>query len=279
MPVGYVIWGLDDYDAIEQLAWFRDQGLQSIGFHTSPTLAPDKGIDPSTLSDADFARLEAALEGYHGLELHAPFGNYDVSFVSPNPYVRTAAVNTLAETCALAQALGAAVVTVHSGHTASRISPAARSLALRDSLPQLDRLAAQHEVPIAMEVADHFLALTEFGLLDELACEHLGICLDTGHICFDFSGRPAFAAYGDHAGCIKHWGARLRHVHLHDYKFAERRDHLSPGDGELDIDAILAALRAIDYPGLIHLELAPEFCPPREVPAQVARIATQWEQG
>lgn len=271
-PVGYMIWGFGELDAIDQIAWLRDHGAESVGFHTAPTLAPDRAVAPKSLDHESLARLQDAIHGLRAVEIHAPFDNYDVCLCSPNPLVRKAALGTIAESIELAAALGARVVTVHSGTPRAPADRVARRAALADALPALAERAAEAGVTVAVEVADHFLDVDEFDLLDAPDCQNLGICLDTGHICFEAGGRPAFERYDDIPGCISAFGSRLANVHLHDFRFSDRRDHLGIGAGDLDIDSILAALLGIGYEGGITLELDPNTVPPEEVPAQIEDV-------
>lgn len=75
--------------------------------------------------------------------------------------------------------------------------------------------------------------------------EHTGInfCPDTAHL---------YAAGGDPAALIHQYAERIRLVHLKDFRAGQ---FLPLGEGELDMPAILAALRAIGYDGWIGVEL------------------------
>jgi len=53
-------------------------------------------------------------------------------------------------------------------------------------------------------------------------------------------------------------GEKLFHVHLHDVRYEDWRDHREPGTGILDIPRIVAALDEIGYTGLLELELEEE---------------------
>ncbi|NLG51187.1 MAG: sugar phosphate isomerase/epimerase [Chloroflexi bacterium] len=53
-------------------------------------------------------------------------------------------------------------------------------------------------------------------------------------------------------------GDKLFHVHLHDVRYEDWRDHREPGTGILDIPRIIAALDEIGYTRLLELELEEE---------------------
>jgi len=94
-----------------------------------------------------------------------------------------------------------------------------------------------------------------------LARSDIGLCLDTGHLAL---------GGGDPLRAIKDWGPRINHVHLKDIRRSVidevireragmmdvwRRGAFCPlGTGDLDIDAILNGLRALDYRGWLVVE-------------------------
>jgi inosose dehydratase len=94
-----------------------------------------------------------------------------------------------------------------------------------------------------------------------LARSDVGLCLDTGHLVL---------GGGDPVGAVRDWGPRINHVHLKDVQRSvidavireggdmmqvwRRRAFCRLGSGDLDIDAILGALRARDYRGWLVVE-------------------------
>ena len=83
---------------------------------------------------------------------------------------------------------------------------------------------------------------------------HTGInfCPDTAHL---------QAAGGDPANLIRTYADRIRYVHLKDYRDGA---FLPLGQGAQDLDAVLGALRAIQYDGWITVELDSYDGPPIE---------------
>jgi inosose dehydratase len=89
----------------------------------------------------------------------------------------------------------------------------------------------------------------------------VGLCLDTGHLLL---GR------GDPVTAVRDWGERINHVHLKDARqwvldaiVAEgapveaiwrRRAFCRLGDGDVDVDGVLDALRERDYSGWLVVE-------------------------
>jgi inosose dehydratase len=89
----------------------------------------------------------------------------------------------------------------------------------------------------------------------------VGLCLDTGHLLL---GR------GDPVRAVRDWGARINHVHLKDARQAvldaivaegapveaiwRRRAFCRLGDGDVDVDGVLDALRDVGYAGWLVVE-------------------------
>ena len=110
-----------------------------------------------------------------------------------------------------------------------------------------------------------------------LARSDIGLCLDTGHLVL---------GGGDPLQAIRDWGSRINHIHLKDVRrtvldavIGEGGDMMQVwrrgafcqlGTGDLDIDAILRALRAHDYRGWLVVEQ--DVIPGPESPADAAAI-------
>ncbi len=80
-------------------------------------------------------------------------------------------------------------------------------------------------------------------VLDAVDDSRVGICVDTGHF---------HSAHVDTVALIHHFAPRIYAVHL--------KDHIGTtsvgiGRGEIDLPAIIAALRAVDYRGDLTIEL------------------------
>jgi inosose dehydratase len=89
----------------------------------------------------------------------------------------------------------------------------------------------------------------------------VGLCLDTGHIA---------VGGGDPAQCILDWASRINHIHIKDAnrqlineivdehasheELWRRRAFTAFGSGDLDLDAVIEAIKAIGYQGWIVVE-------------------------
>lgn len=92
-----------------------------------------------------------------------------------------------------------------------------------------------HHMDTSIETPDDIDRLLELTELE--------LCLDTGHL---------IAAGGDPLATLRRWGHRVRHVHVKDALPDGTFCRL--GAGNLDLEAFLDALRALDYEGWIVVE-------------------------
>ena len=110
-----------------------------------------------------------------------------------------------------------------------------------------------------------------------LARSDVGLCLDTGHLAL---------GGGDPLRAIKDWGPRINHIHLKDIRRSvieaaihegagmmevwRRGAFCRLGAGDLDIDAILKGVRALDYHGWLVVEQ--DMIPGPETPPDAAAL-------
>ena len=108
----------------------------------------------------------------------------------------------------------------------------------------------------------------------------IGLCLDTGHLLL---GR------GDPVTAVREWGSRINHVHLKDARLEvlnaiveegapveaiwRRRAFCRLGDGDVDVDGVLSALRELDYRGwlVVEQDIIPSPDEPLDRPAEEQR--------
>ena len=247
MRIGLMVWEIGDRSFLDQFAWAAANGFDAVAFHASPLLAPRRGIDPEAMSPADWARLEAAVEPFAAVHVHAPFDAYDLSLVSPNERVRRASVATLEQALRVASRLQAKTVTIHRTATRSGIPGAEQQRLLVESLLELDGLASTLGVRVGLEATE------DFEIFERVQFQSVGVTIDVGHLSFH-DGR-AYQPWGGLGGLIRGLGRHIVHVHVHDYD--GEHDHIPLGAGHLDFADVVAGLEAIDYGGALCLELAP----------------------
>ena len=82
-------------------------------------------------------------------------------------------------------------------------------------------------------------------LIDSYADSRIGACLDTGH---------ANMVYKDQYDAIIKLGHRLKCTHIND-NLGKDDLHLAPFSGTVNWETVMKALREINYPGVLNLEI------------------------
>ena len=94
--------------------------------------------------------------------------------------------------------------------------------------------------------------------IDRIGSEHLGICLDTGHL--------NLAYERDQLEFIRKAGKHIKALHLADNDGLGRDQHLMPyGTGVVDMEGVIRAMKALNYEGLYNLEIPGERHAPMEI--------------
>ncbi len=144
--------------------------------------------------------------------------------------------------------LGAEAVSFWSGIRPSTVDPAVARDRLVRACAELVPLAGSAGVRLALEPEPGMLVetLADWTALAGEVGPGLGLTLDIGH-CRCLEPEPE-------AACVRRAGSRLANVQLDDMRRGVH-EHLPFGAGEVDLPAVLAALRAVGYGGLASVEL------------------------
>lgn len=151
----------------------------------------------------------------------------------------------------IAAALGAPCVSLWSGARpeGSRASPAELDERLVAGLGALCRRAAEAGVMLAFEPEPgmHVESMADFDRV-AAAVGHpaLGLTLDVGH---------AHLTEDSAAATVRRHARWLRNVHLEGMR-RPVHDHLAPWEGDLDLAAVMTALREVGYAGPATFELS-----------------------
>ena len=146
--------------------------------------------------------------------------------------------------------LGAEAVSFWSGTLPSTVDPAVGWDRLVAGCTELADLAERAGVRLAFEPEPGMLVETMAdwaALADRVGgADRLGLTLDIGHCrCLEPEAEAA---------CVRRAGDRLANVQLDDMRRGVH-EHLPFGDGQVDLPAVLAALREVGYAGLASVEL------------------------
>jgi sugar phosphate isomerase/epimerase len=230
----------------------------------------DIGVLETDHSDL-IAQWRALLDGHDGLRgIHGPFFGLDIA--TPDAEVRAVVQKRMEQGLAVAEALGADVMVIHSPfthwHQLNRanypsVHPGLLSCAADCLSPVLDR-AAQTGCTLVLENCDDTDPAARVDMVRHIGHPNLKVSIDTGHadICHGRYDAPHVVDF------VAAAAGYLGHVHLQDVDgYADR--HWHPGDGRIAWRPVFDALAALaDRPRLI-LEVRSDI--PR-LPETVARL-------
>jgi len=210
------------------------------------------------MSEAERKRLAAAVERFATVTVHAPF--QDLSLLSYNPGVRAETRRQIVAAMDATRWLGGIVCTVHLN------SPTFASFRdcwqeAVDCLGDLGEHARQRDIKVALETLYPDIADDYCGLIEAVDHDHIGACIDVGHLVAyypeNLRGTPqGTKAHNDMLmGIVRRLTKKLVAFHLHDVRAGDFRDHRAPGRGIIDFERLLGYLSDIDYKGPMALEL------------------------
>ncbi len=179
-------------------------------------------------------------------------GNSHWHFAHPKPEVRRATTKHVKESVDLAADLDASVVEVVSGvPRLERVSPGRAWQWMVEEVGECADYAEEQNVVIGLEPEPGNVVSTTrdaLRMVDEVGSRGLGILLDVGHLNVVDESIP---------NSILSAKERLVHVHINDNDGTADR-HQVPGEGTIDFQATVAALRRIGYDGYLSIELEQE---------------------
>jgi len=221
----------------EQIAWLGKNQFDFLDLTLEPPEAASWKVDPRNVKQ-QLADYRMRVVGHT-----APF----LPIANPIDGIRRAGVEELLRCMDVFVQLGARWMNVHprTSPMHSRGYAVARNL---ESLSELVSYGKQFGLGVMVEnVPGSFNTAQEMGeLLDPLP--ELGLHLDIGHANLMTTSNTA-------AEIIAKYGARLRHVHLHDNRGGDLDLHLPLGAGILDLPQSVRLLKACGYDDTITLEI------------------------
>ena len=242
--------------------------IAAAGYKGVEILADAPHAYPETYSDHEAKRLKERLASL-GLAPVAVNANtamgyfkplptsltFEPSLISPTEVHREDRIALYRHAIALANKLGAPVVTITGGRPGDIAAlgytvdpPDVLRERLLEGLEHVIRAADLAGVDLALEPEPGMLIETTAqvkSILDEVDHPRLGANVDIGH---------AWCAGDDPAESIRILGPRVKHLHLEDIK-DRRHYHLIPGLGEIDFASVRRALDEIGYAGAAAVEL------------------------
>jgi sugar phosphate isomerase/epimerase len=233
--------------------------LAEIGYRSVAVTLEREHLDPP---DRRGAQRAAQLIGpiVRGAGLHAtietgtrflldPRRKHQPTLVSSSIDERNRRIAFLEAAIDIAAGIGADSVSLWSGTADDGASEAELFDRLTGGLAQVLRRAEESGVRLSFEPEPGMFidTMEKFQRL-RTAIDHplLGLTLDVGHVhCLND---------GDLRAHAQRWRDRLWNIHIEDMRRGVH-EHLPLGEGDIHFPAVFDALRAIEYNGLVHVEL------------------------
>jgi len=179
-----------------------------------------------------------------------PRRKHQPTLLSGDRAARRTRVEFLKAAIDAAAEVGAKVVSLWSGTPDDAAPLTILEDRLAESLGEVLGHADRRSVDLAFEPEPgmYVQRMADFEQLQRrVAHPRFGLTLDVGHLhCLQD---------GSVAKHVQRWRDVLWNVHLEDMRAGVHK-HLMFGDGEMDFAGVFAALRGIDYPGLVNVELS-----------------------
>jgi sugar phosphate isomerase/epimerase len=237
-------------DAIEIIA---EIGYRGVAITLEPDVLdpPDtRGVDRAVRRLAPLLRktgLSAVIETGARFILD-PRHKHQPTLVSRAADDRRRRIEFIKASIDVASALGIKCVSLWSGRADDDASRDQHRDRLVESMRELLDHARASAVRLGLEPEPdmHIERMAQFGeFVRRMGDPTLGLTLDVGHVhCL---------SDGDTASHVARWRDRLCNVHLEDMRRGVH-EHLMFGDGDMDIAAVLTALRISNYAGPVNVE-------------------------
>lgn len=225
-------------DLLSEIEWMAQMDLEFIDL----TLEPPR----ASVDKVDTRAVRAALDD-HGMAIVGHTAYY-LPLCSPFESIRRACVEELKRCIAAFAEMGARWMNLHPDRTAPMHD---RKFIIEKNLQSLRELfveARRFGIGLMIEnlpgTFNTVMQLSE--LMDPLP--ELGLHLDIGHANLQTDRNTT----GD---LLTAYGARLRHVHLHDNKGGNADLHLPLGAGTIEVAHYIQLLQSLGYDGTITLEV------------------------
>lgn len=209
-------------------------------------------IDDVGLPEAMAMKKKLRAHGLSPICLTPEQVKYPINIASRNPTARKRSVGTYVKVIQFASELESPTVQFHAGFALLDEDYDDTWKRSVDSLEYLSNIAEGYGVTITMESAHRLCTILNSSAHVAKMVKAIGSPSLTGMIdtlCLEYCHEDVNTA-------IQNLGAdKIRHIHFSDCNVNSPDGHVIPGEGSMDLDAIIQALDAIHYPNYITLEI------------------------
>ena len=263
--IGASVASLADYSLVEALEKIREMGFESVellAFEGARHSIGDLGgfwFDELTEKERD--RLKEAVGAFGYVALHAPF--IDMPLFTHNIGIKREAMSQIKQALEAAWYLGSEMVTVHANQkTFFELEEFWSEMV--DTFRELGDFAQGCGVRLGIETGYPNTVRDYLKLFLDINHKAVGATVDVGHIVpyvprKVLRSKEGVQAFNDTLmEIVRMLGSKVLHIHVHDVRKEDWRDHRTAGRGIVDFDRLFGFLAEIGYEGLFELELEEE---------------------
>jgi len=249
-------------DAIDTI---RAMGFATLGLPAfageSHSLGDIPGFWFDELTDEEQDALKVSVRGFQHLSIHAPF--IDTPLFTTNLAIRRQAMAQMREAIEAAWFLGEEIVTIHANR---------KNLFDLDeywdemvgTFQELGDFAEGCGIRLGIETGFPDTVKDYTRLFLEIDHDAVGATVDVGHVVPYIERSVLLSEEGSDRynealmAIVRTLGSKIHHLHLHDVRREDWRDHRCVGQGVIDFESLLGFLGEIGYEGLLENELEEE---------------------
>lgn len=216
--------------------------------HAYPPDMTDERTD-ELIAQLDAANLDVS--NVNAFTLFAVGDTYHPSWIEDDDALRAQRVAHTRASIWLAERLGARTISIEPGGPLEGVCHPAAPARFHEGIEQLLMDAQAAEVTICIE--------PEPGLMIEKSQEYLEFVMDfaTPLVKMNLDLGHMYCVGEDPAEVVQRLAGEYAHVHLEDIAASRVHQHLVPGAGAMDFDAIFRGLEKAGYDGWVTVELYP----------------------
>jgi len=256
------------YSLMETIAVIAELGYDGIEImadipHAYP---PQMTAQDMRLIAAALARHRLQVANINAFMLWAVGDTWHPSWIEADEAQRAVRIEHTRNCIRLAAELGATTISTEPGGPLGNMAPGAALDLFRQGLAQIASDAARCGVKVLIEPEPDLLIETSGQFLhffQQLDPAVFGLNFDIGH--FYCAGEDPAALVSRLQGCTGHY-------HLEDIAPSRKHHHLMPGEGAIDLKAVLREIGLSGYDGFVTVELYPY----EDRPVDVARMSLDY---
>ncbi len=246
----------------KRLQWARKYGFEAIDLYCCPVPKSAAGLYAPALQLSEIRELKDALAGFSSVTVHAPYQQvFDTSLLSLNPGVRQASIQDIMLTMRLAEALGAGLVTCHTGVPPANADETWVCDELMDSLVTIDREAGA--VRVALETREWLLGPGRLEMVAGSGLTNIGLTMNVARLHLHAASARGLRAGAPSGILDASMVDQVLEVYVSDSD--GHRVGLALGGGKIDLPAVIDGLHRAGYAGNLVIDLDPDHCGPEAI--------------